>query len=934
MNPSEPDAAAAQGGQAHHVRQPTTPRALALHVVVLVVAAAGVVALWNDLATGWRIAMAVIVAAVIGIRLVPLTKKFGRPGTIIEWVGAALGLIVIPVFVLLGVDAVLAKLGADPVSPAARLIVGAVIVLFVARVSLEPFWTWTDHELPRPWVLAVGATVLLTLVPGLVIGLIGQINGDGRTLDQRPTVSQLDVIVLRSGSVPPTPSTTRLGGWRINTWTGLVDGDRIAWVGGRRPQLSGEADADRVLILLPPATDNVVPQRWMALADRVEPRATPTYALLDRPDNQQLEAWRAPLSGPIGRTGDAVALAALPADATTPEPKLGLLAATRSPAAAAELALAVAHRPILLFDTREPVSRPLDVDALFQTGDISMCEGGQTIRERCVQLHDADELRTGFDHLAFDTHALATAKVPSRIYVHVTHTVAQADSAGSLIDLDYWWYLPDNPAHSGSGAFCGPGFSIGGVTCFDHQSDWEGVTVVLDARDPAGAPVAVNYAQHDGSVRYTWRALQRLWQLTRAQRFASTRQLDTRPLVFSARGTHASYPIACGDVSCPRNVVPDLQDTAALQDNPHDGRKPWEGNTDTACAGACVAELPTRRNGAEPEGWNAWQGEWGTANCILHLFCASADPPRSPGRQGRYQHPWCTSAAFDLHDNHFVAVPIPGCAAELVSAGDLARGRRLLAIGDSYSSGEGAGDYQPGTDTSSNTCHRSRNAWPTLLAEQRHLNTLPSIACSGATLADLLSGRPGGQPERRHSQLGRITGNPDIITVTIGGNDLGFRKVLQDCILSNCVADYHRASRDILDARIDELAHRLPAAYRAIQAAAPKARVVVVDYPTLFPDAEPNCAALNRITPAEGDYLNRKVQRADIAILDAAHQAGVTGIDVSTALHGGELSCSGTQYLNHVNLRLKLLSGSFHPNALGQERLARAVATALANLDR
>jgi len=52
------------------------------------------------------------------------------------------------------------------------------------------------------------------------------------------------------------------------------------------------------------------------------------------------------------------------------------------------------------------------------------------------------------------------------------------------------------------------------------------------------------------------------------------------------------------------------------------------------------------------------------------------------------------------------------------------------------------------------------------------------------------------------------------------------------------------------------------------------------------------------------------------------------------ALHGGELTCSGTQYLNRASPRLKLLSASFHPNAAGQERLARAVATALANVER
>jgi lysophospholipase L1-like esterase len=913
-------------------RRRTSPLALVLHAAVLGLAVAGVVALWNDLAATWRLVMAVVVGVVAGVRLLPLTRWLGRPGSTVEYVGAALGLIVVPVFALLGVDAVLAGLGADPFSAAARLGIGVLIVLVVARVSLEPFWT--DHELPHPWALAAAATFLVAVVPALVIGVLGQINGDGRTLDQRPTVSRLDVIVLRSDASLPAPATTQLGGWRIDTWTGRVEGDRIVWADGRRPGLSGEAGADRVLILLPPRADNGAPSRWMSFADRVEPRATPTYALLDRPDPPQLAAWRGPLSGATGRAGDALELAALPADASTPEPKLGLLAATQSPTAAADLALGVAHRPILLFDSHEPVPRPLDVDALLRTGDISMCEGGQKIRHFCVALHDADELQTGFNHLAFDTHALATANVPSRIYVHVIHTFPDAQSAKGLLVLDYWWYLPDNPAHSGSGAFCGPGFSIAGVTCFDHQSDWEGVTVVLDAGNPTGSPVSVNYAQHDGSVRYSWAALQRLWQLTRSEHFAPVGALDVRPLVFSARGTHASYPIPCGDVSCPRNVVPQLRNTAALQDNPHDGRRPWERITDEACAGTCVALLPTRRDGTEPEGWNAWPGEWGTANCLVGLFCSSAEPPRSPGHQGRYQHPWCTGGAYDLINGRFTGPrPVPRCTRQLVAAGDLTAGGRLLALGDSYSSGEGAGDYEPGTDTADNTCHRSRNAWPTLLTEERHLKALPSVACSGAILTDVLSGRPGGEPERRLSQLGRINGNPDIITLTIGGNDLGFRTVLEKCIVADCVSAYHRDSGDVLDARIDALAGRLAAAYRAIQAAAPTARVVVVDYPQLFATGQPNCGALNRITVAEGDYLNRAIQRADIAILDAARQAGVTGIDVSTALQDGELTCSGPQFLNRASPQLRLLSGSFHPNADGQERIARAVAGALANLN-
>jgi len=913
---------------------------LVLHVLVLLLVAAGVVALWNDVSAIWRVLMAVIVGVVVGVRLMPLADWLGPAGTWIEYGAALAGLLVVPVFALLGIDAVLARVGVDPVSPTAGLIAGGAIVLLVGRISLEPFWT--GREIPHPWRFAAGDVVALLILPSVVIGLSGQLNGDDKKLDQRAVVSTLDVIVLRADAPPNAPATSTLGEWRIRTWTGQVSGDRISWVGGRQPKLDGQADADRVLLLLPPQSDNGAVGHWMALADRVEPRATLTYALLRSPDAAQLRAWRRPLSSVIGRTGGAIALADLGGD-TASEAELGLRAATQSPSAAADLALAVAHRPVLRFDTHEPDPRPLDIDQLLATGDISMCEGGQKLRSHCIQVHRGADLQTGFNHLAFDTHTLATAHVASRIYVHVTHVSTDGSSdinAPSLIYLDYWWYLPDNPAHSGSGAFCGPGFDIGGVTCFDHQSDWEGVTVILNASDAAGSPVAVNYAEHDGSVRYSWPAVQRLWEQTGAQGLAPTGALATRPLVFSARGTHASYPVKCGRRSCPRNAVPGIRDTSALRDNPHDGETPWAGNTDAGCATICVAALPTRRGGAEPGGWNAWRGEWGTANCAMGIFCSSAEPPHSPGRQPRYEHPWCTSGVFDIIGVRFTGPkPVPPCAPRTVSSGAVVPGRRLLALGDSYSSGEGAGDYEPGTNTPSNTCHRSRSAWPALVAEERRLQGLPSLACSGATVADVVVGRVHGQAERLRSQIGRIAGDPDVLTVTIGGNDLGFRSILVHCIALNCIRHYRQASGDLLDAKIDALARRLPDVYRAIQAAAPRGRVVVVDYPRLFPNSGPNnpipnCAANGAITPAEGNYLNSKVERADVAILDAAREAGVDAVDVSNALEGGELSCSGKQYINHVSLHLKLLSGSFHPNADGQERLARVISDRLAALDR
>jgi lysophospholipase L1-like esterase len=110
-----------------------------------------------------------------------------------------------------------------------------------------------------------------------------------------------------------------------------------------------------------------------------------------------------------------------------------------------------------------------------------------------------------------------------------------------------------------------------------------------------------------------------------------------------------------------------------------------------------------------------------------------------------------------------------------------------VALGDSFSSGEGSTPYESGTDTSSNTCHRSTQAYGSLLAvaDGYSTNALPSTnfafaACSGAVTNDLFSANHEntGEPPQL-SALGPATQK---VTLTIGGNDLGFGNVLSACL--------------------------------------------------------------------------------------------------------------------------------------------------------
>jgi lysophospholipase L1-like esterase len=309
------------------------------------------------------------------------------------------------------------------------------------------------------------------------------------------------------------------------------------------------------------------------------------------------------------------------------------------------------------------------------------------------------------------------------------------------------------------------------------------------------------------------------------------------------------------------------------------------------------------------------------------LFCSSSDPPRAPAAQGRYDFPWCATESYSYHAGSFRRTT-ERCEGRIPAADELRRGDTLLALGDSFSSGQGAGSYDPGTNGDGNTCFRSRQAWPQLLARRLRLVAVPSLACSGAVTRQVThDDRSREEVERRSSQVGRISRDPDVITITVGGNDVGFADVLKHCVVdADCTRRYRKPTGDMLDREIAMLAERLPWVYAAIRGAAPEARLIVVGYPRLFPETPTgNCAAARRVSSREAAYLNERARALNAAIAGAAQASGAQFVDVTEAFDGAELRCTGKTYVNRLRLQEKLLPASFHPNAAGQERLAEVI---------
>jgi hypothetical protein len=120
-----------------------------------------------------------------------------------------------------------------------------------------------------------------------------------------------------------------------------------------------------------------------------------------------------------------------------------------------------------------------------------------------------------------------------------------------------------------------------------------------------------------------------------------------------------------------------------------------------------------------------------------------------------------------------------------------------VAMGDSYSSGEGAIDasgnaaFDAGTATSTDKCHRSAHAYAYQLKSALGISNsnFTFVACSGAELADFV-GKVGSSGQWTEGpQLNAIAPagktNPDIglVTLSLGGNDSGFPQIMSNCVL-------------------------------------------------------------------------------------------------------------------------------------------------------
>lgn len=277
----------------------------------------------------------------------------------------------------------------------------------------------------------------------------------------------------------------------------------------------------------------------------------------------------------------------------------------------------------------------------------------------------------------------------------------------------------------------------------------------------------------------------------------------------------------------------------------------------------------------------------------------------------------------------------------------------IVSLGDSYISGEAAGDYEVGTDQEGNFCHRSNRAeiHRTGIDVDRSIN----LACSGATTDNVrLGGTPKNGEAPQAEQLREVARANDVqlVVLSIGGNDVGFSDLVLDCIKA-----YFKLGERCQDKWADQLPAELAEATPGIARSLADIRTVMADagyadtdYQLVLQSYPSPVTEENRYTwtkafegcPIRDDDAQwaRSIVVSQFAatLSSVATDANARFLDLSQAFFGREVCADGIdhdqEWASGIDIDVgqiqngvggNIVQQSLHPNELGHAQFGTCI---------
>jgi lysophospholipase L1-like esterase len=284
-----------------------------------------------------------------------------------------------------------------------------------------------------------------------------------------------------------------------------------------------------------------------------------------------------------------------------------------------------------------------------------------------------------------------------------------------------------------------------------------------------------------------------------------------------------------------------------------------------------------------------------------------------------------------------VGLAVSGLAVGVVPAQAGTAPLTVVALGDSYGSGTGAGDYLDGTGVA-NGCWRSANSYSETLVERLRERgrqvTFTNVTCSGASTA-ALSETFKGQPP----QLDALSPTTNVVFLSVGTSDVDFAGYGLQCIAGDCGG---QVTQDQL-AKLPAMGQNVATLLGEIKARSPRAEIVMTGYGSQLTSG-PNAPDVPLDALCDPGFFsaqervdgNQVASGIDATLRQAARRAHVTYVSPylrdSTDLHrnfaGRSLCQSAEPYYRGFDALAPGQEGAeavLHLNTAGQTALADLV---------
>jgi lysophospholipase L1-like esterase len=237
-----------------------------------------------------------------------------------------------------------------------------------------------------------------------------------------------------------------------------------------------------------------------------------------------------------------------------------------------------------------------------------------------------------------------------------------------------------------------------------------------------------------------------------------------------------------------------------------------------------------------------------------------------------------------------------------------------VALGDSFAAGPVIPIQMPPFG-----CLKSSNNYGQLAALQLQV-PIKDATCSGAKTNHMTTAQ-GVTPGPNPPQFDRLSTATTLVTLTIGGNDMGFSGIAENCFSQNgggtpCQDHYVVNGVDEISTRIQETAPKVADVIQGIHTRSPNARVLVVNYAAILPHSGPGCWPVVPLSEGDVPYVRAKQEELNQMLATQAAANGAELVDWYAASVGHD-ACQPPG-LKWVEAAVPMNAAApVHPNLLG-----------------